>query len=98
MASLPPGSEKITRNSKICIQISSADTERNGSVSALVYLGLLIRNKKSAVVGVASKLIQQPVHVFFDVWQFAGQIGIDDGVDIAAFVQALPEQVREGGF
>lgn len=97
MASLPPGSEKITRNSKICIQISSADTERKGSVSALFYLGLLIRNKKPAVVGVASKLIQQPVHVFFGVWQFAGQIGIDDGVDIAALVQTLAEQVREGG-
>ena len=39
------------------------------------------------MVGVASKLIQQPVHVFFGVWQFAGQIGIDDGVDIVALVQ-----------
>ena len=49
------------------------------------------------MVGVAPQFIQQPVQVFFGVWQFTGQVGIDDGVYIAAFMQALEEQVREGG-
>ena len=43
------------------------------------------------MVGVAPQFIQQPVQVFFGVWQFTGQVGIDDGVYIAAFMQALEE-------
>ena len=52
---------------------------------------------QSTMIRVAPQLIQQPVHAFFGIWQFAGQIGIDDGVYIAALVQTLAEQIREGG-
>ena len=50
------------------------------------------------MIGVAAQFIQQPVHAFPVGRQFAGEIGVDDGVDIAALVQALAKQIREGGF
>lgn len=61
------------------------------------FLVTLIFHMQSTMIRIAPQFIQQPVHAFFGIWQFAGQIGIDDGVYIAAFVQALAEQVREGG-